>query len=202
MSAGAGYNPSSDSTTRAIDFVCVLIAGVPTQLVRQEATDGAGVLTVTYRDPATDAIVILSPIDEATARPGACDAPSLSATMLLGGPTAPAGSSPDGSTFDFNAYLGTIAALLGGQAVLQGYEFVVLDGDSIATAGSVNRVEFVEPGNNNGSGAVRSLSKGMSVKADATDSDVLGLRVTPAMTLNLLGSSRVLLKVTAKRAQP
>ena len=198
-SAGAGYNPPSLAKTRPIEFVCVMFFGTPTLVIRQEETDANGVLTVTYRDPYDDSPYFLTPIQEASQRPGGCDEPSITATMLLGGPTAPAGSSPDGTTFNFATYLAAVAPFYPGAAVLQGYEFVVLDGDSIATAGSVNRVEFVEPGNNNGSGAVRWLSKGSSVSADASDEDVVGLRVTPAMTVTMFGFSRVLLKVTTRR---
>jgi hypothetical protein len=128
--------------------------------------------------------------DVTNATPGACAVSYLgtvltSQTFLIGGPTAVAGSSPDGATIDLTAW-----GIAGG-GNLDSYSIVVVDGDAIATAASANRVELDE-------NTSRFLSEGMSVSSSSLDG-IDGLAtLASGISVTALGTSRVLVHATRR----
>ena len=147
-------------------------------------------------------LAALSPTEIASFSATACDQRAVSATIKLGsGNAANLAWGQDGTTFNFQTFLTSpgITTLLGGVAVLQGYEVVVEQGSNPAGPASANRTEFTEPGSGSGTNAMRVLSQGESVRADASDADVAGLIVDPTTGVTIFGVSRALIKVTAKR---
>lgn len=195
MAAGAGFTPTEITSDIEPNYVCMIVAGVPTTFLQVNEYDDTGDITSQkYFGVGADATTVPyvpNPTELASLNPGGCNRIEITATVKLGGPGVTPDLAPDGATWN--------AAALPVGMVLVSVEGVVESGDNPASPVTGNRVELVNPGSGAGAGLTRVLSQGESW-SDHASSGSHAIATAPAYTVTCLGTSRVYLRYSYRAA--
>ncbi len=188
MPAGASYNPTGVEDVET-DLFCT-IDGIGNPItVRQvnEYDDATGITEQNYylvTDVALATPLALSPAQIAALRPGPCKNTPQTGFLRIGGPGAPAGTAPDGTTADFST-------LVPAGFALTGWEVIVEAGNSPVQAASANRTEYTP-----NIGPVRPLANGEGVRAEE-DENGNALDNNP-LRFECFGSGRAIVHYTIR----